>query len=214
MFLESNGARPGLAKILILLTDGSQTASPDAEDPAAIAAELRNAGINLIVVGMGAGVNPAELAKIAGGNDKVFTAATFSDLLSADFMKTVQEKACAASQNTPPPTKPPVKKCKAKVDLGFVLDSSGSIANDYQNEKDFLKSVTAIFGVSKDESRAGVVTFCHSVEHSIKLKDHTDSASFNAAVDAIPLMGSVTRIDKALRLTQNELFTMENGARA
>ena len=99
MFLESNGARPGLAKILVLLTDGSQTASPDAEDPAAIAAELRNAGINLIVVGMGAGVNPAELAKIAGGNDKVFTAATFSDLLSADFMKTVQEKACAGESH-------------------------------------------------------------------------------------------------------------------
>ena len=113
-----------------------------------------------------------------------------------------------------PTTKPPPPPCKAKVDLGFLLDSSGSITNDYQNEKDFLKSVAAIFGVSKDESRAGVVTFSHSVEHSIKLKDHTDSASFNAAVDAIPLMGSVTRIDKALRLTQKELFTTENGARA
>ena len=116
--------------------------------------------------------------------------------------------------NTPAPTTPPVKVCKAKVDLGFVLDSSGSIANDYQNEKDFLKSVAAIFGTSADDSRAGVITFSHNVEHSIKLNDHTDLASFNAAVDAIPLMGSVTRIDKALRLTQKEMFTVANGARA
>ena len=118
------------------------------------------------------------------------------------------------ASKAPPPTKAPLVTCKAKVDVGFVLDSSGSIRNDYQNEKDFLKSVAAVFGVSKNESRAGVITFSHNVEHSIKLKDHTDLTTFSAAVDAIPLMGSVTRIDKALRLTQKELFTTENGARA
>ena len=104
-------------------------------------------------------------------------------------------------------------KCKAKVDVGFILDSSGSLRNDYQNEKNFLKSLAGAFGVSKNDSRAGVITFSYYSEHSIKLKDHTDITSFNAAVDAIPLMGSTTRIDKALRLTQNELFTLENGAR-
>lgn len=104
--------------------------------------------------------------------------------------------------------------CKTKVDLGFILDSSGSITNFYQKEKDFLKAVTAAFGVSADDSRAGVVTFSATVEHSIKLKDYTDLNSFNAAVDAIPLMGSYTRIDKALRLTQAEMFLEANGARA
>ena len=109
--------------------------------------------------------------------------------------------------------KPPEPTCKTIVDVGFILDSSGSLRNDYQNEKNFLKSLAGAFGVSKDDSRAGVITFSYYSEHSIKLKDHTDINSFNAAVDAIPLMGSTTRIDKALRLTQNELFTLENGAR-
>ena len=103
--------------------------------------------------------------------------------------------------------------CQAVVDVGFILDSSGSLRDDYQNEKDFLKSLAGAFGVSEDGSRAGVITFSYYSEHSIKLKDHTDINSFNAAVDAIPLMGSTTRIDKALRLTQNELFKLENGAR-
>ena len=46
------------------------------------------------------------------------------------------------------------------------------------------------------------------------MKDHTDIASFHAAVDAIPLMGFQTRIDRALRLAQKELFAVENGGRA
>ena len=45
------------------------------------------------------------------------------------------------------------------------------------------------------------------------MKDHTDITSFSAAVDAIPLMGSTTRIDRALRLTQKELFAKQFGAR-
>ena len=103
--------------------------------------------------------------------------------------------------------------CKANVDVGFILDSSGSLRNDYQKEKDFLKAIATAFGISKDGSHAGVVTFSAFSEHSIKMKDHTDLDSFKKAVDAIPLMGMTTRIDRALRLTQAELFSIENGAR-
>ena len=103
--------------------------------------------------------------------------------------------------------------CKAKVDVGFILDSSGSLRDDYDKEKDFLKELASTFGVSDTESRAAVVTFSYNSEHSIKLSDHTDIASFNRAVDNIPLMGSTTRIDKALRLSQRDLFSLSNGAR-
>jgi len=110
-------------------------------------------------------------------------------------------------------TKLPEPTCKAKVDIGFVLDSSGSLRNDYDKEKDFLKALAATFGVSETGARAGVVTFSYYTEHSVKLSDHTDLAGFNDAVDKIPLMGSTTRIDKALRLTQKEMFTIGNGGR-
>ena len=76
-----------------------------------------------------------------------------------------------------------------------------------------MKALAGSFGVSSDGSRAGVVTFSYNAEHSIKLNDHTDMTSFNDAVDGIPLMGSTTRIDKALRLAQDQLFTVENGGR-
>ena len=85
---------------------------------------------------------------------------------------------------------------------------------EYHKEKRFLKEVAGAFGISKDGSRAGVITFSKRAEHSIKMKDHTNINSFNAAVDLIPLMGLTTRIDIALNLAQKELFAAENGGRA
>ena len=103
--------------------------------------------------------------------------------------------------------------CESIVDVGFILDSSGSLKEDYSKEKDFLKVLAGTFGVSANGSRAGVVTLSYYTEHSIKLNDHTDLSSFSAAVDKIPLMGSTTRIDKALRLTKKEMFSAANGGR-
>ena len=76
-----------------------------------------------------------------------------------------------------------------------------------------MKSLAASFGVSADNGRAGVVTFSHDSEHSIKLNDHTRLTTFNEAVDNIALMGSTTRIDKALRTAQKEMFSVRNGGR-
>ena len=98
--------------------------------------------------------------------------------------------------------------------MGFLLDSSGSISGNYDNEKSFLKSIAGIFDISTQISRVGVITYSGVAEHTIKLKDHPNIVSFYDAVDAIPLMNSVTRIDLALRLAQNEMFTTANGGRS
>ena len=99
------------------------------------------------------------------------------------------------------------------MDVGFILDSSGSLRTEYHKEKDFLKALAGAFDISPDGSRAGVVTFSSRSKHSIKMSDHTDITSFNTAVDNIPLMGFQTRIDRALRQAQKELFAPANGGR-
>ena len=76
-----------------------------------------------------------------------------------------------------------------------------------------MKYLARSFNLSPNGSRAGVVTFSARAEHSIKMNDHADINSFEAAVDKIKLMGLTTRIDKALRLAQKELFAPENGGR-
>ena len=83
----------------------------------------------------------------------------------------------------------------------------------YDDEKAFLKVLMAHFGLSDRGTRAGVIIFAHEAGLVIKLGDHDDSLSFNSAVDKITLIGTYSRIDKALRLSQKELFAKENGAR-
>ena len=103
--------------------------------------------------------------------------------------------------------------CQAVVDVGFILDSSGSLRREYHKEKNFLKTLAAVFGITENGSRAGVITFSYHAVHSIKLHNFTDLNSFSKAVDDIPLMGSTTRIDRALRLAQKEMFSSRNGGR-
>jgi len=105
--------------------------------------------------------------------------------------------------------------CKSRrVDIGFILDSSGSLKNRYADEKYFLKTLAASFDITNNDVRASVITFSSWSELSIKFNDHFDTNSFNAAVDAIPLMGYQTRIDKALLLAKSAMFTAQNGARS
>ena len=105
--------------------------------------------------------------------------------------------------------------CRARVDVGFILDSSGSVRDDYPKLKGFLKSLAAAFQLNDDGPIAGVVTFSAEAELSIKLNDHSmhNVTSFNEAVDSIPYMGSFTRLDKALELARTDLFSVANGDR-
>ena len=110
--------------------------------------------------------------------------------------------------------KDPVRtSCQTFVDIGFILESTGSVRAEHRKAKEFLKFFAASFGISSKGTRAGVVTFSYFGELSIKLSDHSDISSFNLAVDNIKLMGSTARIDKALCLAQRKLFSLANGGR-
>ena len=97
------------------------------------------------------------------------------------------------------------------IDVGYILDSSGSLREKYADEKYFLKTLTSKFDLTNNDVRASVVTFSSWSELSIKFSDHNTTESFNTAVDAIPLIGFQTRIDKALQLAQKEMFKGELG---
>ena len=53
-------------------------------------------------------------------------------------------------------------------DVGFLLDSSGSLKENYQKEKDFLKAIARSFGISAGGSRAAVITFSENAKSSIR----------------------------------------------
>ena len=95
MFSFKNDGKSVNGKLLVLITDGAQTVTPTSEDPALIARELRSdSRINVIVVGIGSGVDAKELEKIADGSENLFLAQDFKQLVSDAFVRRVQEKAC------------------------------------------------------------------------------------------------------------------------
>ena len=106
-----------------------------------------------------------------------------------------------------------VRRCKGRFDLGFIIDSSGSLTTEYQKEKEFVKLLADSFQVSRSGTRAGIVLFSSYAKLSVKLSDHHSTVGFKAAVDDLPLMNSATRIDKAVTLAHNELFIEKNGGR-
>ena len=106
-----------------------------------------------------------------------------------------------------------VSKCDVDVDVGFVVDSSGSLRNEYHKEKRFIKLLADSFHISKNGSRGGIINFSHKAELSVKLSDYQTKKGFNKAVDKLPLIGYTTRIDKALKMAKQQLFLNENGGR-
>ncbi len=100
-----------------------------------------------------------------------------------------------------------VPKCDNVLSVGFILDSSGSLKSQYSKEKDFVKALAAAFTLHDSGSKAGVVTFSHEAELSIRLSDHNNTKDFQNAVDAIGFLGYTTRIDKALQLAKNQLMS-------
>ena len=105
--------------------------------------------------------------------------------------------------------------CKVKVNLGFVIDGSGSIEKygqgNYQKVKDFVKSVVRGFAVSLEGTHVGVVLYSATAEVVFGFKKHYDKASVLAEIDSMHYPGSWTHTGMALDLARTELF--EKGSR-
>ena len=66
-----------------------------------------------------------------------------------------------------------VAECKAKADIGFIIDGSGSIENtgkgNYKKVLKFVKKVIRAFDVSKENTHIGIVSYDHDPEVAITL---------------------------------------------
>nr|KAG5689527.1 hypothetical protein BaRGS_008902 [Batillaria attramentaria] len=111
MFTASHGDRTGVPNVGVVITDG---ASNSPYDTANAAARARDAGITLLALGIGSGVNYGELNAIATDPDKdnVFTVSGFSSL--DQIRETFQKAICEAAgyrwylkPRTDCPTSPP-----------------------------------------------------------------------------------------------------------
>ena len=98
--------------------------------------------------------------------------------------------------------------CDSICDIGFLLDASGSIVKeDYIKQKTFVTSVARHLGISRHGPHYGVILFDYYARLNITFDQFYDQKSFERGVMNLKHPGSVTRIDKALKLAYDKLFT-------
>ena len=97
MFDESNGARPGLPKILIMLTDG--TANLEESNTVSEADLTKAAGIIIYTVGVTHEVDEEQLREIASNPDHFFFASDFAHL--NDVLQNLVENSCQEAATLP-----------------------------------------------------------------------------------------------------------------
>ena len=78
---RKSGARTGVPKIAVLKIDDKQMKAADAKGLKEASTPLRKAGVRVLAVGIGSGVDPDELRLVAGSEEDVVVAADFADLL-------------------------------------------------------------------------------------------------------------------------------------
>ena len=81
VFTRAGGARTGVAKVMVVLTDGKQTVTSDSKTLDDAVRPLQEKNVTVFAVGVGKAVDIQELLLLVGDNeDNVFLAEDFSQL--------------------------------------------------------------------------------------------------------------------------------------
>ena len=110
------------------------------------------------------------------------------------------------------------EECKVRksVDIGFMLDESGSVkSKDWKNIGKFTKIIAEAASMNRDVERASVITFDDSSRLQIRFDTYHNHDAFARAVDNLDLkkVGGGTNIIDALNRGLNEMFLTSNGMR-
>ena len=108
------------------------------------------------------------------------------------------------------------EECKNRksVDIGFMLDESGSVnSKDWKNIGKFTKVIAKAASIQKDVGRASVVTFDDTSRLKIRFDTYQNHDAFARAVDNLNQRRGRTNIIGALNRGLNEMFQTRNGMR-
>ncbi|KAK3608159.1 hypothetical protein CHS0354_034118 [Potamilus streckersoni] len=211
MFLDVNGGRLGVAKIIIVITDGYSSKPHSTAMEASIA---QSHGITMFSIGVGSGVKRVELKAMASKpTDKyVFEVNDYSAL---DFIReSLTETACDGVQSDQPHQPQPdlqwVKRdCSGKpADVYFVLDSSSSIwMPNFKKQLNFVKDIVNQFDIGPNKTRVAVVTFSDGIHPVITLDGFHEKKGLLEKIDTIPYLTGGTKTGSTLEYIRTRGFS-------
>lgn len=202
-----HGARPGITRTAIVLTDGG---SYDPNETAREAQLLKDTGVLVLSIGIGTNINQTELRLIASSPADVFQVNNF-DILDT-ISKQVANVTCIEAEA--PPKQNPTCSVSAKADILFILDSSGSILTDnYKKMLNFVVTLTRNFNFGPNDIQFASIIFGDDAEEIFDFKNYTSRSSLEAGILAIPYLMGWTYTDRAL-LMAKQMFTPAKGSRS
>ena len=106
------------------------------------------------------------------------------------------------------------KECKPIADIGFVIDSSGSIGrSNWGRMKRFLKALVSKLDVSPSATHISAVAYSNNPEVVLRFRNRQSTDEVNSAFDGMRWQRGFTYTDKALLLADGDLFQSSNGMR-
>lgn len=194
------GGRPGVARIIILITDGETTLA-DRPKLDTVPQSLRNNGFIIFAVGVG-GAKREELEKIAGQPDRWFLVNNYTSLeaLHENITHIVCDQSKPACDHQ-------------QLDLVFLIDGSASISqNDFEVSKAFMKDVVDSFTIAENRVRIGVAQYSEDPQKEFFLNEHNSSSKMKDRIDKIAQLNQNTYTGKGLKFVK-QFFDPTNGSR-
>ena len=109
---------------------------------------------------------------------------------------------------------PEIDPCDNIMDVAFLLDSSGSLTpSEFQKSKHFIDLMAASFLKNKVGSRVGLIQFSIVPTINARFSDQLTYKKFQRVLGEVRYQGGYTRLDRALSLAAENLFTDEEDTR-
>lgn len=104
-----------------------------------------------------------------------------------------------------------ISACKTQVDLGFLIDGSGSVEmygkGNFQKCLEFVKSLIRAFDVSPTDTRVGAIVFSARSELQFDFSQFNTKQDVEAAIGRIKYPGYTTKTGVALKMAADKLFS-------
>ncbi|XP_014781113.1 cartilage matrix protein [Octopus bimaculoides] len=202
-YSKNNGARTGVHRVVVLITDG-QSIYPD--DTAKAADALHKDNIEVVAIGVGSDISKEELKKIASKYQEMHLVKNYKSL------QTVLEKQIIKI------TCVPRQICKVRpTDVIFAIDSSSSISTeDFAKQRKFLAEFVKYtkLVISDSNVHMGLYTFADKSIQNFRLNSYKTKKDILDALNNLVQIQGVTNTHLVLQEILSNGFSTSSGARA
>ncbi|TNN51746.1 Collagen alpha-6(VI) chain [Liparis tanakae] len=212
-FVEKAGSRGGrsVPQIAVVITDGKSQDNVESQ-----AQDLKRKGIVLYAIGI-KDADEDQLTEMATQphSQHVYSVSDFAAL--QEISQGIVQTLCTTVEEVKRQLLQLSQECaKATVaDIVFLVDGSSSIGiGNFQEIRQFLRSVVNGLDIGPDKVRIGLAQYSDDTTTEFLLKDHMDKTSLLAAVDALSYQTGGTETGEAITYLQENYFTEEAGSRA